>query len=171
MSVTPTAPGSERSTDKDLPTATVATTDTDKVYTEKDLQDRLAELRKNESATMQAENDELRNQLKLRDAREEITGLLRNAGARSPELLFNSSKDSLQFDSNGKVANSAALVEQLKRSFPEQFGSSVPAGSIDGAAGRSERSDYLTKEKLQKMTPAEIARLDWQEVRKVLSEG
>lgn len=170
MSVTPTAPGSEQPTEqKDHQTAPA--NNADKIYTEKDLQDRVAEIRKSESGTLQAENEELRDRLKLRDAREEMTGILRSAGARSPELLFNSSKDSLQFDSNGKVVNSAALVEQLKRSFPEQFGSSVPNGSIDGAAGRSERTDYLTKEKLQKMTPAEIARLDWQEVRKVLSEG
>ncbi|MBX7061108.1 MAG: hypothetical protein K1X52_05565 [Pyrinomonadaceae bacterium] len=41
---------------------------------------------------------------------------------------------------------------------------------IDAAAGRREEP-RLTKEALAKMTQAEIARLDWNEVRRVLSAG
>lgn len=45
---------------------------------------------------------------------------------------------------------------------------SVPG--IDAAAGRREEPK-LTKEALAKMSHAEIARLDWKEVRRVLSAG
>jgi hypothetical protein len=100
-----------------------------------------------------------------------MTAALTKAGARSPELLFNSAKESLQFDGEGKAANTAALVEQLKKSFPEQFGVERPSGSIDGGAGAGSETSYLTKEKLARMTAAEIAKLDWQDVRKVLAEG
>lgn len=41
---------------------------------------------------------------------------------------------------------------------------------IDAAAGRREEPK-LTKEALAKMSHAEIARLDWKEVRRVLSAG
>lgn len=85
-------------------------------------------------------------------------------------MLFGSAKESLQFDAEGKVTNAAALVEQLRKSFPEQFGIDRPA-SIDGGAGRSNDAGYLTKEKLAMMSAADIAKLDWQEVKRVLAEG
>jgi hypothetical protein len=43
--------------------------------------------------------------------------------------------------------------------------------SIDAAAGSGQRRDVLTPEKLARMKPAEIARLDWAEVRGVLANG
>jgi hypothetical protein len=138
-----------------------------KLYSEAELQARAGELNK----AAQAETEELKKTLQLRDAREEMTAALTKAGARSPELLFSSVKESLQFDGEGKVANAAALVEQLKKSFPEQFGVERPSGSIDGGAGARNEPAYLTKEKLARMTPAEIAKLDWQDVRKVLAEN
>lgn len=138
-----------------------------KLYTEAELEARLEDLKR----SGQAETEELKKTLQMRDAREEITAALTKAGARSPELLFNSAKDSLQFDGDGKAVNTLALVEQLKKNFPEQFGVERPSGSIDGGAGASGGPAYLTKEKLARMTPAEIAKLDWQDVRKVLAEG
>jgi len=137
-----------------------------KLYTESELQSRLDELKN----AGHAETEELRNSIRMRDARDELTAALQKAGARSPELLFGSAKESLQFDGEGKVTNSAALVEQLKRNFPEQFGVEHPA-SIDGGAGRASDTGYLTKEKLAMMSAHDIAKLDWQEVRRVLSEG
>jgi hypothetical protein len=137
-----------------------------KLYSEAELQSRLDELK----TAGQAETDELRNSIRMRDARDELTAALTRAGARSPELLFGSAKESLQFDPEGKVSNAAALVEQLKRSFPEQFGVERLA-SIDGGAGRANDTGYLTKEKLAMMSAHDIAKLDWQEVRRVLSEG
>jgi len=118
---------------------------------------------------LRAENEQLRQMMKIRDAKDEMTDALRAAGARSPGLLFAYAVDDLQFDEQGRVANSAALVEKLRGSFPEQFGrDAVPR--IDAGAGGGAQTNYLTKEILAKMKPAEIAKLDWAEVRRVLSE-
>ena len=118
---------------------------------------------------LRKENDNLRELLRPRDAREQMVGEFQKAGARSPGLLFAQAVDSLQFDSDGRVANAAAMVEKLKREFPEQFGRDVPP-SIDAGAGRYSSISHLTKDTLSRMKPAEIARLDWSEVKRVLSE-
>ena len=84
-------------------------------------------------------------------------------------MLFAHTVDSLQFDGDGKVVNAAATVEKLRREFPEQFGRETPP-SIDAGAGRGSSASHLTKDALSKMKPAEVARLDWSEVRRVLAE-
>jgi len=119
-------------------------------------------------APLREENEKLRELLKLRDAREQMVGELQKAGARSPGLLFAYAVDSLQFDDDGHVTNAAATAEKLRRAFPEQFGRD-PARPIDAGAGGGHRP-HLTKEALSKMKPAEIAKLDWVEVRSVLAE-
>src|SRR6266700_1444840 len=118
---------------------------------------------------LRQEHAELRQMIRIRDARDEITEALKTAGARSPGLLFAQAVDDLQFDTDGRVANSAALVEKLRRAFPEQFGRDI-AQPIDAGAGGASQTKYLTKEMLAKMKPAEIAKLDWAELRQVLSE-
>jgi hypothetical protein len=80
-------------------------------------------------------------------------------------------KDDLQFDDEGKLANAAAIVRQMQIKFPEQFGVEQATGSVDGGAGASGRNNTLTKEVLAKMKPAEIAKLDWADVRSVLSQS
>jgi hypothetical protein len=163
----------QQNNDKNLADGQAAPADTSTalLYTESDLAARAEELKRAGTDALQAENEELKKSLRLRDARDEITAALKKAGARSPELLFNSAKESLQFDAEGRVANPTALVERLQGKFPEQFGFETPAGSIDGGAGKNADTNYLTKEKLAKMTAAEISKLDWQDVRKVLAEG
>ena len=162
----------QQNNNKNLADGQAATADTSaQLYTESDLAARAEELKRAGTDALQAENEELKKSLRLRDARDEITAALKKAGARSPELLFNSAKESLQFDADGKVANSTAVIERLQAKFPEQFGLDAPTGSIDGGAGKNAETNYLTKEKLAKMTASEIAKLDWQDVRKVLSEG
>jgi hypothetical protein len=62
------------------------------------------------------------------------------------------------------------MVAELKRRFPEQFGvGQQTAPPIDGGAGSGIPARVLTKEALASMKPAEIARLDWDEVCQVLS--
>jgi hypothetical protein len=56
-----------------------------------------------------------------------------------PGLLFAYAIDDLQFDDQGRIANSAALVEKLQRTFPEQFGWDAPQ-QIDAGAGAAHRS-------------------------------
>ncbi len=118
---------------------------------------------------LKAENEQLKNAVRLQSARDEIVRMLGDADAHSPGLLFAYAADMLQFDDDGKLVNAAAITEQLKKTFPEQFGRREPFAAIDGGAGSSGPARYLTKEALAKMTPAEIAKLDWAQVRQVLS--
>jgi len=117
---------------------------------------------------LRKENENLRELLRLKDAREQMIGEFQKAGARSPGLLFAHAVDSLQFDDQGKIVNAAATVEKLRREFPEQFGRDIPPPIDAGVRGQA--SSQLTKEALSKMKPAEIARLDWSEVKQALSE-
>ena len=132
-----------------------------------------AEARDNGAAaeleSLRRENEELKSAGRLRDARESLAAELERAGARSPELMIASVMGELQFDDEGRVINSTALIGQLRRSYPEQFEDHVRIGSIDAGAGRGGR--MLTAEALSRMTPAEIARLDWAEVRETLRAG
>ena len=116
-----------------------------------------------------AENESLKTIIRVRDARDDLTAALKRTGARSPSLLFAYAVDDLQFDGEGKLANREAIVAKLKNSFPEQFTAEVPR-SVDGGAGTAQRVSPLTKETLARMSPAEIAKLDWADVRRVLSK-
>jgi hypothetical protein len=120
-------------------------------------------------ARLEAENAELRSNMRLGNARSLLTSELAKAGARSPELLFDAAKGDLQFAEDGTLTNAAAIVERLEDAFPEQFADEPPIGSIDGGAGRAS-VPALTKDALAKMSPAEIARLDWAAVRQALTE-
>lgn len=116
-----------------------------------------------------AENRNLKQMIRLRDAREELTTVLVERGARSPGLLFAYAIDDLQFDDENKLTNASDLVRKLERSFPEQFEQHVTVPSINGGAGASNRPAAITRESLAKMRPAEIAALDWNEVKRVLA--
>lgn len=118
---------------------------------------------------LQAENGQLRAEIRFGAARDSVTTELKRAGARSPGLLFESVRNDLQFDDEEKPANTAAIVARLKTAFPEQFGGDAPQ-SIDGGAGVV-RKPSLTRDALKRMKPAEIAELDWSEVRRVLISG
>ncbi len=118
---------------------------------------------------LRAENDELKNVVRLQSARDEIIRMLSDADAQSPGLLFAYAVDMLQFDDDGTLMNAAAISEHLRKSFPEQFVRRQPVAAIDGGAGARGPAQYLTKDALAKMTPADIAKLDWAQVRQVLS--
>ena len=113
------------------------------------------------------ENANLKAAIRLRDAQDSVTGEFRDAGARSPELLWDVVAGQVEFDDEGRPANVAAVVASLKAKFPEQFGNHIPQ-SIDGGAGQT-ATPRLTKEALRRMKPSEIAELDWADVRRVLS--
>ncbi|MEQ1922040.1 MAG: hypothetical protein ABL952_05990 [Pyrinomonadaceae bacterium] len=119
-------------------------------------------------AELAAENEQLKTTIRLNAAHRQITGELARAGARSPGLLFDAVKDGLQFAADGTLQNAAAVIGKLKTSFPEQFGAEPSPASIDAGAGAA-AVPALTKEALAKMKPAEIAELDWAEVRRVLA--
>ena len=123
-----------------------------------------------EAERLRAENIELKNSIRMRDARERMNELLTEAEANSPDLLFGAVKDDLQFADDGKLENAAALVARLKTRFPEQFGRRTNTASIDGGAGTGIQRSFISAETLARMTPAQIQKLDWAEVRQVLSE-
>ena len=119
--------------------------------------------------SIRAENERLKEEIRSRGAAHEIESRLATAGARTPGLLAEKARDDFQFDEDGRLANPEALVEKLRRSYPEQFGRDIPAGSIDAGAGRN-AAPPLTREALSRMTPDEIRRLDWDEVKSALSQ-
>jgi len=119
--------------------------------------------------TLRMENEELKRAIRLRDARDQLTGELRAAGAQTPDLLFSASRDALQFGDDGKVENVEALIADLRLKFPEQFCRPHPP-SIDGGAGTSGNGFGLTKDALAAMKPDEIARLDWGSVKAALQQ-
>lgn len=118
---------------------------------------------------LRMENRRLREALALEAAREMVLAESKKATAISPQIIFDSVKSELKFDGDGNAANAAELVADLKKRFPEQFGGPHANGSIDGGAGTGAMPMPLTAETLSKMTPTEIARLDWDDVRRVLS--
>ncbi len=122
----------------------------------------------NELESLRHENEELKLATRLRDARESLTAELVIAGARSPELLFGAVSGDLQFDDAGRPANASALVDHLRKTYPEQFTDIRPTPSIDAGAGSGSTANILTAEALGKMSPAEIQRLDWADVRSAL---
>ncbi len=124
-------------------------------------------------ATLQAENEQLKATIRLNEAHRQITGELAEARARSPELLFASVRDALQFADDGSLLNAAALVQKLRDEHPEQFepgqfGTQPSFPSIDAGAGIT-TAPQLTRDALSKMTTAEIAALDWEDVKRVLA--
>ena len=119
--------------------------------------------------TLLTENEQLRSTLRLRDARDNLSSALAAAGARSPELLFEAAKTSLQFGDDGELSNTTEIVDALRLKFPEQFGRFNSTPSIDAGAGTNRSAPIVTAESLAQMTPTEIARLDWPTVRQALS--
>ena len=118
------------------------------------------------------ENAELQASIRLRDAKEEVVAMLTAAGNKSPGLAFEAIKGSLQFDDSGRLINGKDLIDNLKTSFPEQFGTEPPAKGIDAGAGTKDGGgEKLTAEKLASMTPDEINKLPWEDVAKVMSEA
>lgn len=120
-------------------------------------------------AQLQAENERLKATIRFDGAHRQITGELAQMGARSPELLFDSVKSELQFADDGTLENAAAIVGKLRATFPEQFGADTPQ-SIDGGSGQA-AAPRLTSDALHRMSAAEIAELDWNEVKRVLASS
>ena len=117
-----------------------------------------------------AENAALKEQVRMRAAAYEIESRLAAAGARTPGLLAREASEGFQFGEDEKLVNPEALIERMRRSYPEQFGRDAGVGSIDAAAGRK-AAPPLTREALSRMSPAEIQHLDWDEVRSALAAG
>src|SRR5687768_9225953 len=121
-----------------------------------------------EVETLRTQNEELRSAIGAIKARAALTAELMIAGARSPELLIAAAEKEIQFDENGEPVNVAAVISNLTQKYPAQFGPEKPV-SIDAGAGRIGQNNFLTRDSLSKMKPEEVAKLDWNDVRTILS--
>jgi hypothetical protein len=122
-------------------------------------------------AELRAENEKLKESLRLRDAHDTLKQKLKKAGARTPKLLLEAAKHALRFTADGMLENAHEVIDDLRDRFPEQFGRDIyrdPHMSIDAGSGRDSKPT-LTREALAKMKPEQIAKLDWSDVRRVLS--
>ena len=136
---------------------------------------------------LQAENDTLRHELRLRNARDQLTRTLASENARSPELLFEAATARLAFDDDGNLTNLSDIVTDIRSRFPEQFiaessgldvatepGGKVPAlpppipPPINAGAGRIGSRPPLTKAMLAEMKPRDTANLNWSDVQQVM---
>lgn len=136
---------------------------------EKQLKEAEEKARLSEAERLQREADELRQQIRLRDARDYFITHLQKLGARSPQLLFAAIERQLEFDESGKVRNTEDLITELKNEYPEQFGAAMKSVPSVNAGAGGEQTPALTLEKLQRMSPDEIKRLDWEQVKAVMS--
>lgn len=121
-----------------------------------------------ELETLRQQNEELKKEIRTAKARAALNAELTASGARSPELLIAAAEREIQFDDAGEPVNIAAVVSKLTQNYPAHFGPEKPM-SIDAGAGRFNQNNFLTREALATMKPEEIARLDWNDVRAVLS--
>lgn len=127
-----------------------------------------AKAKLDETERLAAELKEMKAEVQLRDARDAITDALKEAGARNPKLLFAAVRDQLEFDEAGKLKDLAGMVKDLSDTYPEQFGKGETPGKVDAGAGNEDKAKGLTQAELEKMTPQEIARLPWDDVKAAL---
>lgn len=119
---------------------------------------------------LRAENARLKDTLRMRDAHDDLVHKLKKAGARTPKLLFEAAKHALKFTAEGLLENASETIEDLRGRFPEQFRSDIyehGSSGIGAGSGQAARP-ALTREALARMSTAEIAKLDWSEVQRVL---
>lgn len=134
----------------------------------KKISDAEARAKLSEEERTKAEMDDLRLQIKERDARDAVNVAAAKLGVKNSSLVYKLVKDDLEFDDKGKISNLAEVFDSAKTEYPDLF-DTKPNQSIDAGAGTTKTGDVLTKEKLAKMTPAEINALDWNDVQKVLT--
>lgn len=116
------------------------------------------------------ENEELREANRLRDAKDSVVEALTKAGGRSNELLWKAIKDDLEFDDKGNVKNLDTLLTSLKTDYADQFGEPKPGETIDGGAGgEAANAGKLTAAQLEKMTPQEVSKLPWDDVKAAMT--
>lgn len=117
-----------------------------------------------------AEIIDLKNTIRLRDAKDEVVAALTKEGAKGTDLMWKAIKGEIEFDDKtGKPTNLKDLIKDLKADYPDSFGEPKPTEGIDAGKGQDKNTGTLTKEKLAAMSPSEIQALDWEEVKKVMA--
>jgi hypothetical protein len=116
---------------------------------------------------MTAENEQLRGRLREMTASQMLTDALENAGTAACGLVAKALLGEVQYDDAGTPQNIAALVAKARNEFPAVFRTTRPDG-ID-AGNQAPPPRRVTREMLKQMPAAEIAKLDWDDVRSALS--
>lgn len=128
----------------------------------------------NNHETLSAENERLRSEIgteRQRFAQAVFRRDLENAGALTPELLSEFAAKRIELSETGEFENAEKLVDELRRTMPEQFAGIRPeVAGIDAAAGTEGSSAVLTREMLARMPAERIAELDWETVKRVLAD-
>lgn len=91
-----------------------------------------------EDERVKAELESVKRENQMLKAESEMIRALKTAQANSAELLFAAAKDKLDFDTNGKLVNLKEIVDELKASYPDQFGTPKPSETIDGGKGNKD---------------------------------
>lgn len=117
--------------------------------------------------SLKAENESLKLQLQLKNARDLSVEKLRSLGAHSPTLIFDAIAPSIRFDDDGAPKDLNLLIDKLLREHPEQFSAQYAPTAPDGMNVRMQ-TPTLTRETLSQMSAAEISKLDWDDVKRVL---
>lgn len=103
------------------------------------------------------ELEETKAALLERDTRDYVSAQAEKAGVKNPKLFYNAYKSELEFDEKGKVTNLKDVLAAAKTESPELFqAQQKQQGSADGGSGK-QTAATLTKEMIEKMTPAEVA--------------
>ncbi len=136
-------------------------------------------LKLDEDGRRAAELDDLKTQLRERDARDSVRESAEKSGAKNASLIYKVVKDDLEFDKDGKVTNLKDVLEQAKKDFPDLFNASSDKAndkvvdkkalsSVDAGEGNGKPQTTLTKEQIDKMSPAEINK-NWDAVQMFLT--
>lgn len=120
-----------------------------------------------ETPDLAAENATLRTRVREMAASQALNAALEKAGVTATSLVTKALIADVQFDDADAPVNVAALIAKARGEFPAVFRSDA-ANGIDARVA-SPPPERLTREMLKKMSPAEIAKLDWEQVRAALS--
>ncbi len=135
---------------------------------EKKATDAEARTKLSEEERATAEIQELRTQIRTRDARDAIVTEAAKLGVTNPNMLYKLVGSDIEFDAKGAVTNLKELLDNAKAEYPELFATKKPHGSADGGAGSGGGGRTLTKESVAKMSHAEI-NANWDDVQKFLA--
>lgn len=120
-----------------------------------------------ETPDLAAENAVLRTRVREMAASQALNAALEKAGVAATSLVTKALIADVQFDDADAPVNVAALIAKARGEFPDVFRNDAVNG-IDARVA-SPPPESLTREMLKKMSPAEIAKLEWEQVRAALS--
>ena len=101
---------------------------------EKQVADAEARAKLSETERTKAEADDLRAQLRDRDARDSVKDAAAKLGVKNPTAIYKIVAGDLEFDDGGQISNLNEILDTAKTDFPELF-DTKPKSSIDGGAG------------------------------------